>query len=119
MHLTADFCFSTHINYKCEKIRKKIKRRNLDGNKKNIGKRTKQKRRPGGTSEGSAKEKTEQGIAGQAEPGCGRAGEDDGESGGEIKKKINETQMSSLVKIKIFLQEIFYRNLFRECDTAT
>ena len=62
-----------------------IKRRNLDGNKKNIGKRTKQKRRPGGTSEGSAKEKTEQGIAGQAEPGCGRAGEDDGESGGKIR----------------------------------
>ena len=37
--------------------------RNLNGNKKNIGKRTKQKRRPGGTGEGSAGEKTEQGIA--------------------------------------------------------
>ena len=62
-----------------------IKRRNLDGNKKNIGKRTKQKRRPGGTGEGSAGEKTEQGIAGQAEPGCRRAGEDDGESGCEMR----------------------------------
>lgn len=47
-----------------------IKRRNLDGNKKNIGKRTKQKRRPGGAGEGSAGKKAEQGIAGQAEPGC-------------------------------------------------
>lgn len=62
-------------------------RRNLDGNKKNIGKRTEKKRRPGGTGEGSAGEKTEQGITGQAEPGCGRTGEDDRESGGEIKKK--------------------------------
>lgn len=59
--------------------------RNLNGNKKNIEKRTKQKRLPGGTGESSAGEKTEQGIAGQAEPGCGRAGEDDGESGVEIK----------------------------------
>lgn len=66
-----------------------------------------------------AGEKTEQGITGQAEPGCGRTGEDDRESGGEIKKKRNETQMSYLVKTEIFLQEIFYRNLFRECDTAT
>lgn len=41
----------------------------------------------GGTGEGSAGEKTEQGITGQAEPGCGRTGEDDRESGGEIKKK--------------------------------
>lgn len=79
------FATILHINYKCEKIRKKIKRRNLDGNKKNIGKRTKQKRRPGGTGEGSAGEKTEQGIAGQAEPGCRRAGEDDGESGCEMR----------------------------------
>lgn len=39
-------------------------------NKKNIGKRAKQKRRPGGAGEGSAGEKAEQGIAGQAEPGC-------------------------------------------------
>ena len=31
-----------------EKIRKKIKRMNMNGNKKNIGKRTEQKRRPGG-----------------------------------------------------------------------
>lgn len=59
--------------------------RNLNGNKKNIGKRTKQKRRPGGTGEGSAGEKTEQRIAGQAEPGCRRAGEDDGESGCEMR----------------------------------
>lgn len=57
------------------------KKRWPDGNKKNIGKRTKQKRRPGGAGEGSAGKKAEQGIAGQAEPGCGRAGEDDGESG--------------------------------------
>ena len=40
-----------------------IKRRNLNGNKKNIGKRNEQKRRPGGTGKGSAGEKTEQGIA--------------------------------------------------------
>ena len=93
--------------------------RNLNGNKKNIGKRTKQKRWPGGTGEGSAGEKTEQGIAWQTEPGCWGAGKDDGESGGEIKKKINETQMLSLVKIETFLQEIFYRNLFHEYDTAT
>lgn len=59
--------------------------RNLNGNKKNIGKRTKQKRWPGGACEGSIGKKTEQGIAGQAEPGCGRAGEDDGESGCEIR----------------------------------
>lgn len=54
-------------------------------NKKNIGKRTKQKWRPGGAGKGSAGEKTEQRIAGQAEPGCRRAGEDDGESGCEMK----------------------------------
>ena len=66
--------------------------RNLDGNKKNIGKRTKQKRRPGGTSEGSAGEKAEQGIAGQAEPGCGRAGEDDGESGCEVRREIEKME---------------------------
>ncbi len=47
-----------------------IKRRNLNGNKKNIGKRNEQKRWPGGTGEGSAGKKAEQGIAGQAEPGC-------------------------------------------------
>lgn len=64
------FATILHINYKCEKIRKKIKRRNLDGNKKNIRKRTKQKRRLGGAGEGSAGKKAEQGIAGQAEPGC-------------------------------------------------
>lgn len=58
--------------------------RNLNGNKKNIGKRTKQKRRPGGTGKGSAGEKAEQRIAGQAEPGCRGAAEDDGESGGEV-----------------------------------
>ena len=47
-----------------------IKRRNLNGNKKNIGKRNEQNRWPGGTGEGSAGKKAEQGIAGQAEPGC-------------------------------------------------
>lgn len=65
-------------------------RRNLDGNKKNIGKRTKQKRRPGGAGEGSAGEKAEQGIAGQTEPGCRGAAEDDGESGGEIMNEIKK-----------------------------
>ena len=61
------------------------KKRWLDGrNKKNIGKRIKQMRRPGITGEGSAGEKTEQRVAGQTEPGCGRAGEDDGESGCEV-----------------------------------
>ena len=62
-----------------------IKRRNLNGNKKNIGKRTKQKWRPGGTGEGSAGEKTEQKVAGQTKPGCGRVGENDGESGGKVR----------------------------------
>ena len=66
--------------------------RNLNGNKKKIGKRTKQKRRPGGTGESSAGEKTEQGIAGQAEPGCGRAGEDDGESGCEVRREIEKME---------------------------
>lgn len=58
--------------------------RNLNGNKKNIEKRTKQKRRPGGAGEGSAGKKAEQEVAGQAEPGCRRAGENDGESGYEV-----------------------------------
>ena len=53
-------------------------------NKKNIGKRNEQKRRPGGTGEGSAGEKTEQKVAEQTKPGCGRAGENDGESGCEV-----------------------------------
>lgn len=61
-----------------------IKRRNLNGNKKNIGKRTKQKRRPGEAGKGSAGKKAEQRIAGQTEPGCRRTGEDDGESGCEV-----------------------------------
>ena len=62
------------------------KKRWLDErNKKNIGKRTKQKRRPGGAGEGPAGKKAEQGIVGQAEPGCGRAGEDDRESGWEVR----------------------------------
>lgn len=66
--------------------------RNLNGNKKNIEKRTKQKRRPGGAGEGSAGKKAEQGIAGQAEPGCGRAGEDDGESGCEVRDESEESE---------------------------
>ena len=64
-----------------------IKRRNLNGNKKNIGKRTKQKRRPGEAGKGSAGEKTEQKVAGQTKPGCGRAGENDGESGCEVMRE--------------------------------
>lgn len=61
------------------------KKRWLDErNKKNIGKRTKQKWRPGGAGKGSAGEKTEQKVAGQTKPGCGRAGENDGESGCEV-----------------------------------
>ena len=64
--------------------------RNLNGNKKNIGKRTKQKRRPSGAGEGSAGKKAEQGIAGQAEPGCGRAGENDGESGCKVRREIEK-----------------------------
>lgn len=62
----------------------------MNGNKKNTGKRTEQKRRPGGTGEGSAGEKTEQGIAGQAEPGCGRTGEDDWESGCKVRREIKK-----------------------------
>lgn len=64
--------------------------RNLNGNKKNIGKRNEQKRRPGGAGKGPAGKKAEQGIAGQAEPGCGRAGEDDGESGCEVRDESEE-----------------------------
>lgn len=60
------------------------KKRWLDENKKNIGKRIKQKWRPGGAGEGSAGKKAKQGIAGQAESGCRGAAEDDGESGGEV-----------------------------------
>lgn len=63
--------------------------RNHNGNKKNIEKRTKQKWRPGGAGESSVEEKAEQGIIGQTEPGCGRAGEDDGESGFKM-KGVNE-----------------------------
>lgn len=67
------------------------KKRWLDErNKKNIGKRTKQKWRPGGAGEGSAGEKTEQGIAGQAKPGCGGAAEDDWESDCEVRKEIEK-----------------------------
>lgn len=67
------------------------KKRWLDErNKKNIGKRTKQKWRPGGTGEGSAGEKTEQRITGQAEPGCGRTGEDDWKSGCKVRSEIEK-----------------------------
>lgn len=59
-------------------------------NKKNIGKRTEQKRRLGGTGKGPAREKAEQGIVGQAEPGYGRAGENDGESGCEVRSEIKK-----------------------------
>lgn len=62
----------------------------MNGNKKNIGKRAKQKRRLGGTGKGSAREKAEQGIVGQAEPGCGRAGEDDWESGCKVRREIEK-----------------------------
>lgn len=74
-------------------VRKKFVR-NLDGNKKNIGKRNEQKRRPGGIGKGPAREKTEQGIVGQAEPGCRRAGENDWESGGEVMdaKKVKKQE---------------------------
>ena len=68
----------------------------MNGNKKNIGKRAKQKRRSGGTGKGSAREKTEQGIAGQAEPGCGRAGEDDWESGGEVRDASEEKMKNNI-----------------------
>lgn len=66
--------------------------RNLNGNKKNIGKRNEQKWRPGGAGKGSAGEKAEQRIAGQAEPGCGRAAEDDGESGCEVRSEIEKME---------------------------
>ena len=56
----------------------------MNGNKKNIGKRTEQKWRTGGAGKGSAGKKAEQGIAGQTEPGCRGAVEDDRESGGEV-----------------------------------
>ena len=70
--------------------------RNLNGNKKNIGKRTKQKRWPGGAGEGSAGEKTEQRITGQAEPGCGRTGEDDWESGCEMRNASEEKMKNDM-----------------------
>ena len=76
------------------------KKRWLDGNKKNIGKRTKQKRRPCGAGEGSAGEKAEQGIAGQAEPGCGRTGEDDRESSCEVKSEIEKNGVKKAERIK-------------------
>lgn len=68
----------------------------MNGNKKNIGKRAKQKRRPGETGEGSAGEKTEQGIAGQAEPGCGRTGEDDWESGCKVRDASEEKMKNNI-----------------------
>lgn len=74
--------------------------RNHNENKKSIGKRTEQKRRQGGTGEGSAGEKAEQGIAGQAEPGCGRAGEDDWESGCEVMKEIEKNGIKKIEQIK-------------------
>ena len=72
-----------------KRLRKK-KRWLDERNKKNIGKRTKQKRRPGGAGKGSAGKKTEQRITGQAKPGCGRTGKDDGESGCEVRKEIEK-----------------------------
>lgn len=72
------------------------KKRWLDENKKNIGKRTKQKWRPGGAGEGSSGEKTEQGIAGQTEPGCRGAAEDDGESGGEVRDASEEKMKNDM-----------------------
>lgn len=50
-----------------------------------MGKGNEQKRRPGEAGKGSAGEKTEQKVAGQTKPGCGRAGENDWESGGKIR----------------------------------
>lgn len=64
--------------------------RNLNGNKKNIGKGNEQKRRPGEAGEGSAGKKAEQGVAGQTKSGCGGAGEDDWESGCEVRKEIEK-----------------------------
>lgn len=66
--------------------------RNLNGNKKNIGKRNEQKRRPGGAGEGSAGKKAEQGIVGQTKPGCGRTGENDGEPGSKVSREIEKME---------------------------
>ena len=102
--------------------------RNLDGNKKNIGKRIKQKRRPGRTGEGSAGEKTEQRVAGQTEPGCGRAGEDDGESGCEVRDKSEEKvkkkklpSSSSRRRFLFFLKlsEFSVEKIFRILDVSS
>lgn len=72
------------------------KKRWLDErNKKNIGKRTKQKRRPGEAGKGSAGEKTEQKVAGQTKPGCGRAGENDWESDCEVRNASEEKKMKN------------------------
>lgn len=70
--------------------------RNLNGNKKNIGKRNEQKRRPGGVGEGSAGKKAEQRIAGQTEPGCRGAAEDDGESGCEVRDASEEKMKNNM-----------------------
>lgn len=70
--------------------------RNLNGNKKNIGKGNEQKRRPGGAGKGSAGEKAEQRIDGQAEPGCGRTGKDDGESGCEVRDASEEKMKNDM-----------------------
>ena len=70
--------------------------RNLNGNKKNIGKRNEQKRQPGGAGKGSAGKKAKQGIAGQAEPGCRGAAEDDGESGGEVRDASEEKMKNDM-----------------------
>lgn len=74
--------------------------RNLNGNKKNIGKRNEQKRRPGGTGEGSAGKKAEQGVAGQTKPGCGRTDEDDWESGCEVRNASEEKNEKRYVRQK-------------------
>lgn len=74
--------------------------RNLNGNKKNIGKRNEQKRWPGGACEGSAGKKTEQGIAGQTKPGCGRTGENDGESDCEVRNASEEKNEKRYVRQK-------------------
>lgn len=100
----------------------------MNGNKKNIGKRTKQKRRSGGTGKDSAREKTEQGIAGQAEPGCGRAGEDDRESGCEMRDKSEEKvkkkklpSSSSRRRFLFFLKlsEFSVEKIFRILDVSS
>lgn len=72
----------------------------MNGNKKNTGKRTERKRRPGGTGKGSAREKTEQGIAGQVEQGCRRTGKDDGESGGKV-RIVSTSSVFSQRRLKI------------------